>query len=57
VPVKYEEGRAVSHEIGAFDFLECSAKTKEGVKEVFESATRAALNTKPSKKKSKCFFV
>ncbi|XP_046355421.1 ras-like GTP-binding protein RHO [Haliotis cracherodii] len=42
-PVKTEEGRAMAEKIGAFAYLECSAKTKEGVREVFETATRAAL--------------
>ena len=30
-PVKTEEGRAMADKIGAYDFLECSAKTNEGV--------------------------
>ncbi|XP_022081313.1 ras-like GTP-binding protein RHO [Acanthaster planci] len=52
-PVKYEEGRAMSEKISAFGYLECSAKSNEGVREVFETATRAALQTK-KKKKGKC---
>ncbi|XP_004083500.1 rho-related GTP-binding protein RhoB [Oryzias latipes] len=42
-PVKAEDGRAMAARIGAYDYLECSAKTKEGIWEVFETATRAAL--------------
>ena len=45
-PVKHEEGRAMAEKINAFGYLECSAKTKEGVREVFETATRAALQVK-----------
>lgn len=35
--------------IGARYYLECSAKTNEGVREVFEHATRAALLSKKGK--------
>ena len=42
-PVKLEEGRTMAEKIDAFAYLECSAKSKEGVREVFETATRAAL--------------
>jgi len=45
-PVKPEEGRAMAEKINAFAYLECSAKSKEGVREVFETATRAALQKK-----------
>ncbi|KAJ7346066.1 small GTPase-binding protein [Mycena albidolilacea] len=38
-----EEGMAVQQRIGASAYLECSSKTGEGVKEVFQQATRAAL--------------
>jgi len=42
-PVTAEEGTAVAQKIGATRYLECSAKTGEGVREVFEHATRCAL--------------
>lgn len=45
-PVKTEDGRAMAEKIGAYAYLECSAKLNEGVREVFETATRAALQTK-----------
>lgn len=50
-PVKPQEGRAMAEKINAFAYLECSAKSKEGVREVFETATRAALQVKKKKKK------
>lgn len=34
---------AVAQKIGAKNYLECSAKSGEGVREVFQYATRAAL--------------
>ncbi|XP_071081960.1 transforming protein RhoA-like [Haliotis cracherodii] len=52
-PVKPEEGRDMAERIGAEKYLECSAKMMEGVREVFETAARIALNTKMTKKKSK----
>ena len=55
-PVKSEEGRAMSDKIGAFAYIECSAKSKDGVRDVFETATRAALQVKKSKK-GKCLLL
>lgn len=55
-PVRYDDGKAMADKIYAYDYLECSAKTKDGVREVFETATRAALQTK-NKKKRKCFIL
>ena len=55
-PVKAEEGRSMAERINALVYMECSAKTKEGVTEVFETATRAALQAK-KKKKSRCLIV
>ncbi|XP_059188518.1 rho-related GTP-binding protein RhoA-C-like [Centropristis striata] len=45
-PVKSDEARDMANRINAFGYLECSAKTKDGVKEVFEMAARAALQHK-----------
>ena len=53
-PVKTEEGTLMCEKIGGYSYLECSAKTKEGVINVFRTATRAALHTKTKKKKFKC---
>jgi len=39
--------------IDAYKYLECSAKTNEGVREVFEHATRASLLDQKGGKKSK----
>ena len=50
-PVKPEEGRDMANRIGAFGYLECSAKTKDGVRDVFEMATRAALQVRRQKRK------
>lgn len=55
-PVKPDEGRGMAEKIGAAAYLECSAKTKEGVREVFECATRSALICK-KKKRSKCTLL
>ncbi|KAF5366125.1 hypothetical protein D9757_010943 [Collybiopsis confluens] len=57
-PVTPEEGMAVAQKIGAKHYLECSAKSGEGVREVFQYATRAALLSRPGKKKStKCIVI
>lgn len=54
--VRPEDGRKVCEQIRAHAYLECSAKTKEGIREVFEEATRAALFTK-RKKKTGCELI
>ncbi|KAF9258399.1 hypothetical protein L218DRAFT_877268 [Marasmius fiardii PR-910] len=59
-PVTPEEGMTVAQRIGAKHYLECSAKTGEGVREVFQYATRAALLSRPgkgSKKGGKCAIL
>lgn len=56
-PVKAEEGRDMANRINASGYLECSAKTKDGVREVFEMATRAALQAKKRNKKNACALL
>jgi hypothetical protein len=53
------QGMAVAQKIGAKYYLECSAKTGEGVREVFLFATRAALRPrhKPIKPPSKTMMA
>ncbi|EDQ98321.1 uncharacterized protein LACBIDRAFT_336069 [Laccaria bicolor S238N-H82] len=41
--VTVEEGQAVAKKIGARHYVECSSYTGEGVREVFQIATREAL--------------
>ena len=53
LPVKIEEGLEMAEKIGAMGYYECSSKTKEGVREIFEAATRAALANKRFKCKGK----
>jgi Ras family protein A len=55
-PVSEQEGEHVRKVIQADKYLECSAKTNEGVREVFEHATRCALlsNKSSASKKKRC---
>lgn len=56
-PVKFEDGKSMAENINAYAYLECSAKTKEGVRDVFETATRAALSIKRKARKFKCTLL
>ncbi|SCU96122.1 LAME_0F14972g1_1 [Lachancea meyersii CBS 8951] len=65
-PVSQGSAQEVAEQIGAVEYIECSAKTGYGVREVFEAATRASLmgkqnktkKTKSSgKKKKKCVLL
>lgn len=53
IPITRVEGEALSKDIGADHFVECSAVTQDGVKNVFEDVVLSAL--KYRKKKSKIF--
>ncbi|CAH8449179.1 unnamed protein product [Schistosoma guineensis] len=49
-PVTESEGRSVAKVIGALAYIECSAKQKEGVNDVFETAARIATDFKTKKR-------
>lgn len=48
--IRPEQGKAMAEKVGAYAYLESSAKTREGVREVFITATRAALQKKGRRK-------
>eukprot|EP01120_Amphizonella_sp_Union-15-10_P009898 TRINITY_DN384_c0_g1_i1.p1 TRINITY_DN384_c0_g1~~TRINITY_DN384_c0_g1_i1.p1 ORF type:complete len:198 (-),score=20.94 TRINITY_DN384_c0_g1_i1:168-761(-) len=52
-PVTPEQGTAMTKEIGAVRYLECSALTQKGVREVFEWAVRTVFDGKKSGKVTK----
>ncbi|CAH2354178.1 cell division control protein 42 [[Candida] railenensis] len=50
-PISYEQGVKLAKELGAVAYLECSAATQVGVKEIFDFAIRAVLE--PAKEDTK----
>ena len=40
-PIQYSQGVAMSKDVGAVKYLECSALTQKGLKTVFDEAIRA----------------
>ena len=53
-----EEGMDMAQKIGAKQYLECSAISGEGVREVFQCATRAALlSHKGPRRRSTCVVL
>ena len=55
-PCLPEEGERFARRIGAYGYVECSALTKQGLKDVFDEAMLAVLDprdVKPEKKRSR----
>ena len=48
--IRPDQGKAMAEKVQAYAYLESSAKTREGVREVFITATRAALQKKHKRK-------
>jgi len=55
--ISHEEAYGRRDEIEAQSYLECSALTQEGLKNVFDEAIRAAMNKKPKNKSKKCILL
>ncbi len=49
--VTWEQGYFMAQTIGAYAYLECSAKTRRGVRQVFEIAAQAALLPEKTRRK------
>ena len=59
-PISYEKGVAKAAEISAIKYMECSALTQKGLREVFDECIRCVLNPKKEKSqkgKKKCSIL
>ena len=52
-PLTYSQGLQIGKDVGAVKYLECSALTQKGLKNVFDEAIRAVLCPQPKKQKKK----
>ncbi|KAI7829911.1 cell division control protein 42 [Kickxella alabastrina] len=55
--INYDQGEKLSRELNAVKYVECSALTQKGLKNVFDEAIVAALEPPAVKKKSKCLLL
>lgn len=55
--VQSSYAESIARQVGAKKYLECSALTGEGVDDVFEAATRAALTTFEKKSGAGCCTI
>lgn len=58
-PITKEEGENLCAELKGFKYLECSALTQEGLKQVFDEAIRCVLinQAKPKGERKKCLIL
>jgi GTPase SAR1 family protein len=57
-PISFQQSMQMCKDIGAVKYLECSALTQNGLKNVFDEAIRAVLcPAAPPKKQKKCTIL
>ncbi|KAK4881368.1 hypothetical protein RN001_004687 [Aquatica leii] len=57
-PIKREQGQKLANKIRAVKYMECSALTQRGLKQVFDEAVRAVLRPEPQKRRQrKCLIM
>ncbi|KAE8230226.1 hypothetical protein CF326_g4780 [Tilletia indica] len=56
-PVSFDQGERLARELGAVKYVECSALTQKGLKNVFDEAIVAALEPPVVRKKTKCLIL
>ncbi|CAM9182296.1 unnamed protein product [Discosporangium mesarthrocarpum] len=52
-PISFSEAQQLAESLGAYGYLECSALTQQGLKQVFDGAIRCVLEQKQRKQKKK----
>lgn len=52
-PIKREQGQKLANKIRAVKYMECSALTQRGLKQVFDEAVRAVLRPEPQKRRQR----
>ncbi|XP_043977651.1 rho-related GTP-binding protein RhoA-D-like [Gambusia affinis] len=55
--INHEDGINMSNQIAAYSYQECSAKNNEGVREVFDTAAKAALSYNSRRKRNHCVLL
>jgi len=57
-PIKREQGQKLANKIRAVKYLECSALTQRGLKQVFDESVRAVLRPQPVRRRQrKCSLL
>ncbi|KAJ5074458.1 hypothetical protein M0811_01089 [Anaeramoeba ignava] len=57
-PISYQEGFDLANEINAIEYIECSAKNQQNIKDLFDKAIQTALESKrKNQSKNKCFIL
>ena len=56
-PISFEQGEKLGRELRAVKYVECSALTQKGLKNVFDEAILAALEPPEQPKKKKCVLL